>query len=329
MDRAILLGFLLLGEEEDAINDIAILREVRRRRRVRMMQKRGRAWAREWILDRPLLGYYHQLIPALRRNDVGGFQNFMRIPPEMFDELMARVGPRLVKQDTNWREALDPGLKLSITLRFLSSGDSYHSLMYGFRVPLNTISLIVRDTCRAIVEEYAEEVIECSVTPDAWKKIADRFGSRWNFHNCMGALDGKHVAMKCPPRGGSKYYNYKHFNSIVLLALVDADYNFIWVDVGTNGPAGDAQIFNESELLETMESGDIGRPKPRRLPGGNTEVPYFIVGDDAFAIKTWLMKPYSQRQLTREMRIFNYRLSRARRIVENAFGIWPTDGRFC
>ena len=92
IDRAILLGFLLLGEEEDVINDVAILREVRRRRRVRMMQRRGRAWAREWILDRPLFGFYHQLIPALQRNYVGGFKNFMRIPLEMFDELMARDG---------------------------------------------------------------------------------------------------------------------------------------------------------------------------------------------------------------------------------------------
>jgi hypothetical protein len=175
--------------------------------------------------------------------------------------------------------------------------------------------------CEAIVAELADEVIDCPIDEEDWEAKSDLFGSKWQLHHCVGALDGKHVAIRCPPHGGSEYFNYKKFHSIILMALVDADYRFIWVDVGQPGSAGDAQVFNNSELKECLENDTAGLPVAAPLPGDNTDIDYFIVGDDAFALRTWLMKPYSKQQLSIQERVFNYRLSRARRIVENAFGI--------
>ena len=82
-----------------------------------------------------------------------------------------------------------------------------------------------------------------------------------------------------------------------------------------------AQIFNACQLKRRIEDGRIGIPDPAPITQGGRDVPYFILADDAFALKTWLMKPYGRRMLTREERIANYRISRARRVVENAFGI--------
>ena len=58
-----------------------------------------------------------------------------------------------------------------------------------------------------------------------WKQIEHRFNTKWNFPSCIGSLNGKHIMMRCPPNSHSLYYNYKGFFSIVLMALVDADYH--------------------------------------------------------------------------------------------------------
>ena len=111
-------------------------------------------------------------------------------------------------------------------------------------------------------------------------------------HTC-GAFDGKHVNGKCPPNSGSLYYNYKGFYSVVPMAFVDADYKFIWADIGGMGSASDAQIYNASELNECVEDGSLGFPDPEPLPNDNLDVPYFFVGDDAFALRSDMMKPCS------------------------------------
>lgn len=164
--------------------------------------------------------------------------------------------------------------------------------------------------------------MECPTTPDAWKRVALGFENRWNFAHTCGALDGKHVAICKPPGGGSNYFNYKKFHSIVLMAVVDYNYNFLYVDVGTPGSVGDVRIWKETWLGKKMEGGTAGMPDPEPLSGEDSpDIPYAMVADEAFALRPWIMKPYPQRNLTSEQRIFNYRLSRARRVVENYFGI--------
>ncbi|WAR26731.1 hypothetical protein MAR_012435 [Mya arenaria] len=66
-------------------------------------------------------------------------------------------------------------------------------------------------------------------------------------------LGGIHIAMKCSSCGGSEYFNYKKFHSIIMMALVDGDLNIMWVEVGQSESAGDAQSSNKSELKECIE----------------------------------------------------------------------------
>ena len=134
-------------------------------------------------------------------------------------------------------------------------------------------------------------------------------------------MDGKHIALRAPANSGSEFYNYKLFFSIILLAVIDANYRFIMYDVGANGRNSDAGVFGRSKIAEILETNTRNIPAPRPLPERDTPVPYVLVGDEAFPLKPFLMKPYPARGLTGEQRVFNYRLSRARRVSENAFGI--------
>lgn len=155
---------------------------------------------------------------------------------------------------------------------------------------------------------------------EEWIAVAHTF-DKWNFPNCIGAVDGKHVVMIAPPNSGSIYYNYKHTHSIVLMAICDGDYKFIYIDAGTNGRIADGGIFNNCSFTTAMNNGALNFPDPQPLPGRDMDVPFVIVADDAFAIKPQILKPFDGKALSASQRIFNYRLSRARRCIENAFGV--------
>ena len=117
------------------------------------------------------------------------------------------------------------------------------------------------------------------------------------------------------------YYNYKGTHSIILLALCDANYEFKYAEIGTNGRASDGAVWEVSPLRRLIEQGSIGIPGATTLPGTDKVVPYVILADDAFPLSKYLLKPYRFRTQNQLERIFSYRLSRARRTIENAFGI--------
>jgi hypothetical protein len=302
---------------EQAAGVIAMAVQALRQRQ----RRRRRFWMRPFLSRRVLQGQYENLMAELMRESRQDFRSYLRMEPLLFLEIVERLTPRLTKATTNWRRPLEPGLKVAVTLRFFATGNSFHSLAFEFRVAHNTISLFVRDVINAIIAEYADEVVQTPTTPDGWRLISDKFGTRWNFWHACGALDGKHIAVKAPANSGTVFHNYKGFFSIIMLALVDADYKFMWIDVGANGSTSDCAVFNVSELKEALDTDTLGLPAPEPLPGDDREIPYFFVGDDAFPLRTYMMKPFAHRRQTIAERIFNYRLSRARRIVENAFGI--------
>lgn len=135
-------------------------------------------------------------------------------------------------------------------------------------------------------------------------------------------MDGKHVMLQAPINTGSDFFNYKGFFSIVLLAVVDANYCFTYVSVGCQGRLSDGGVFANCAFKMLLQNANLNLPNASCLPGRNFPVPYVLVADDAFPLMPNLMKTYPglQEKGSKE-RIYNYRHCRARRIVENVFGI--------
>ncbi len=166
---------------------------------------------------------------------------------------------------------------------------------------------------------------------DDWLKLAEGAEQKWQFPNAFGAADGKHISINHPQSSGAEFYNYKGFYSIVLLALVDFDYKFFYADVGCQGRISDGGVYRNSILHQMLSNGDVNLPAPKPLPKNNNPawepyesnvpVPYVFVADNAFPLGKNCMKPCPDKALEDKKRIFNYRLSRFRRVSENAFGI--------
>ena len=167
----------------------------------------------------------------------------------------------------------------------------------------------------------ADDYISPPKSPHDWKNLADAFEKFWNFPHCIGAHDGKYVVIQAPANTGSLYFNYKKTFSIVLMAICDANYSFTLVDIGDIGHNSDGGVFANSRMGEAFNDRKLGVPEQQVLQNTNICLPYVLVGDEAFPLRENLMKPYPKEVLGIQERIYNYRLSRARRTIENAFGI--------
>ena len=292
--------------------------------RCRKAKRRPRqVWVREIHQRRTEQGEYHQLLQEMRLHDSDSHFRYLKMSKATFDQLLAKVGPLLVRRrySSVVRPSISPGERLALTLRYLATGNSQISLFFSFRVGAATVCQIVREACIVIWNVLMEEYVMAPATEDDWKSISAQFSQLWNFPNCLGAIDGKHVVIQAPDRSGSTYYNYKGTYSIVLLAVCDAHYRFILVDVGDSGRHSDGGVFSNSAFGQATELGSLSLPVSRPLPGTSTEAPFVFVGDEAFPLRTNMLRPYPGRGLDERTAVFNYRLSRARRVIENTFGI--------
>jgi hypothetical protein len=180
---------------------------------------------------------------------------------------------------------------------------------------------VIPEVCKAIYKALQPPYLP-NPSAEALEQISKDFGSKWQIPNCIGALDGKHIKVQCPPNSGLESFCYKKHFSVVLLAMCDADYRFTIIDVGSPGRNSDGGVFNNSNFGKAIQNLSFPFPPDSVLPKSKVKLPNVIVADEAFPLRANIMRPYPSQSLSLQERIFNYRLSRARRVIENAFGIF-------
>nr|CAI5868073.1 unnamed protein product [Callosobruchus analis] len=281
----------------------------------KLKRKRSK-WVKLWKLNREKLSHVH-LINELRL-EPDDYRNYLRMDESVYTELLELVSPLLKKEDTIMRTAITPHERLSTTLRYLATGRNYEDLKFTTRISAQALGKIIPETCRAIIVVLKNKYCKQFPKSEAeWIQIGSDFNERWQFPNCLGAVDGKHIRIRPPSGSGAYYYNYKQFHSIVLMGIANSNYEFIMFDVGTNGRVSDGGVINNTCFYKALVEGQL------KIPAVNerNNLPYVFIGDEAFALRKDFLKPYNERELNPERSNYNKRLSRARRIIENVFGI--------
>ncbi|XP_060809351.1 uncharacterized protein LOC106139025 isoform X3 [Amyelois transitella] len=251
-------------------------------------RNRRRFWVDNLWKERESKGEFNNLFNDLKY-DVQKFYDYHRMDYEKFQALLNICRPYIEKQRTNFRNPIEADQRLSLCLRFLITGSSFKSLGYSYRMGFSTVRSIVHETCQVIWNVLRPSVMP-KPTREKWTRIAMEFDEKWNFPNCIGAID----------------------------------------DVGSYGRNSDGGIMQNSIFGKKLTSNALDIPPKKRLPRTDLELPYVFIADEAFPLTTNIMRPFSSDRLTDEaMKIYNYRLSRARRIVENAFGILQERFELC
>ena len=241
-----------------------------------------------------------------------------RMTQSTFYFLVRRYGHLFMRQSTRLRRTISVEKRLAVTLYYLCQGESFKEVAALFHIGASTAGDIVHETVLALHSVLSMEWI---VFPEGQNllKTMRKFESLCNLPQCAGAVDGTFVRLVKPSEYGDVYWCYKGYTALTLLACVDSDGIFTFVDIGLPGSVGDSAAFNHSQLRENIDLGKwLNAPS---WQCHNATVRPYLVGDSAFSLTTTMMKIYPDNgELPPQQASFNFAQIRTRRVVECAFG---------
>ena len=239
-----------------------------------------------------------------------------------FDVICNELRPHLSQQFTKFRAPVGVEARVAVTtcvyMEIGYTNIEYRTIAALFGLGRATVGEIVIDTCNSIAIFLLPKCVRLPQN-EYLRQTLNGFQSRWGFPQTVGAIDGTHIPIMCPLDSGTDYYNRKGYYSMLMQAVVDFRGIFIDVNIGWPGKVHDARVFANSTLYQKGSNGTLFPDWSQTING--ISVPLLILGDPAHPLLPWLMKPHIENaRCTPKERHFNYRHSRARMVVENAFG---------
>ena len=244
-------------------------------------------------------------------------ENF-RMSRATFQYLCNQLRPLIQKQNTRMRRSVSTEHRVAITLWVLATPAEYRSVAHLFGVARCTVCQIVNETCRAIVQKLLPMYIQFP-SGDSLKDVVKGFKDKYGVPQCASSIDGSHVPITPPAMNHTDYYNCKGWYSMLVQAVVDHNFLFRDLCIGWPGSVHDARVFANSSLFKKITSGELLKGESLQVQGQTLQT--FLLGDSAYPLLPWLIKPFPfSSSLNSEQKRCNYRLSRARVVVEIAFG---------
>ena len=191
-------------------------------------------------------------------------------------------------------------------------------------VTITKVGSNAKEACAVIWNVLCDKgYVSPPLSEEAWTNVSAGFEQRWNFPNALAAIDEKHVIIQ------AKFHQIlllfilitKKRSNIVLMAVCDAKYNFTLVDIRDTGRQNDDSVYANNLLVYAIENDLFNIPQPSKLLQSEGTLPYVFTGDDAFGLKSHVMKPHPFHRVPLPKRVSNYSSSRAGRIIENVFGV--------
>ena len=242
----------------------------------------------------------------------------LRMHKSTFLFLCNELREHIQRQDTVMRQPITVEERVALTIWRLGTGAEYRTISELFGIGRATVCVIVNETCRSIVKYLLPRFV-CFPVGDRLKEVVRGFEARWGFPQVAGCIDGTHIPIIRPQDSGTDYYNRKGYYSLLMQAVVDSRGIFTDIYIGWPGKVHDARVFINSNIYKKGTNGTLLPNWMRTI--NQVDVPLLLLGDPAYPLLPWLMKAYPETPTTpADIRNFNYRLSRARMTVENAFG---------
>lgn len=245
-------------------------------------------------------------------------ENF-RMSRRSFYSLCEKLSPYIEGETTRMRDPIEVDRQVALTLYYLSDEGRMRKTANTFGLSRASMSVVVRKVCKAISEQLGPQLIKLPKTEAEVMEKVNLFSTRYDFPQCLGAVDGTHVEIKQPSDNATDYINRKSRFTINVQACCDCDCLFMDVVVKWPGSVHDARVFTNSSLNTKFKNGDIPTC-PKRIVAGMDPVQVFILGDPAYPLLPYVMKEYANGGATQEEQYYGYRLCSARNVIECAFG---------